>query len=65
MKIQEVIKVLENWAPLTYAEEYDNVGLLVGDNQKICTGILITIDSLEDVVDEAINKIQKVCKEIS
>ena len=56
MKIQEVIKVLENWAPLTYAEEYDNVGLLVGDNQKTCTGILITIDSLEDVVDEAINK---------
>ena len=56
MKIQEVIKVLENWAPLTYAEEYDNVGLLVGDNQKTCTGILVTIDSLEDVVDEAINK---------
>jgi len=56
MKIQEVVKVLEDWAPLTYAEEYDNVGLLVGDTQKTCTGILITIDSIEDVVDEAINK---------
>ena len=32
------------------------MGLLVGDTQKTCTGILITIDSIEDVVDEAINK---------
>ncbi len=56
MKIQEVIKILENWAPSAYAEEDDNVGLLVGDKEKKCTGILITIDSLEDVIDEAIKK---------
>tara|TARA_B100000614_G_C14559941_1_gene496851 strand:- start:2268 stop:3362 length:1095 start_codon:yes stop_codon:yes gene_type:complete len=56
MKIQEVIKILEEWAPSAYAEEYDNVGLIVGDDQKQCAGILVTIDSLEDVVDEAITK---------
>ena len=33
MKIQEVIKILENWAPSAYAEEDDNVGLLVGDKK--------------------------------
>jgi len=31
MKIKEIISVLEEMAPLAYAEDFDNVGLLVGD----------------------------------
>ena len=33
MIVQDIINELEELAPLAYAEEFDNVGLLVGDNQ--------------------------------
>ncbi|MEK9602846.1 MAG: Nif3-like dinuclear metal center hexameric protein [Flavobacteriaceae bacterium] len=54
MKIHEIIAVLEQWAPTDYAEDFDNVGLLVGNKQTECTGVLITHDVLENVIDEAI-----------
>lgn len=56
MKIQQVIDVLVEWAPPEYAEDFDNVGLLVGDAQKDCKGVLVTLDTLENVVDECIAK---------
>ncbi|TXE09364.1 Nif3-like dinuclear metal center hexameric protein [Gelidibacter salicanalis] len=56
MIIQEVIDHLEKLAPLAYAEEFDNVGLLVGDKNNELKGVLVTLDTLEDVVDEAIEK---------
>jgi dinuclear metal center YbgI/SA1388 family protein len=56
MIIQEVIHYLEELAPLDYAEDFDNVGLLVGDKTVKLTGILVTLDTLEAVVDEAIEK---------
>lgn len=54
MKIKEIIPVLEELAPLAYAEDFDNVGLLVGDYDSEVTGILVCHDALEAVVDEAI-----------
>ena len=56
MIVQDVINQLEDLAPLAYAEEFDNVGLLVGDNQTEVTGILVTLDTLPEVVDEAITE---------
>ena len=56
MIVQEIIDQLENLAPLDYAEEGDNVGLLVGDNEAKVTGVLVTLDTLPEVIDEAINK---------
>ncbi|TWO34315.1 Nif3-like dinuclear metal center hexameric protein [Seonamhaeicola sediminis] len=56
MIIQDVINHLEELAPLAYAEDFDNVGLLVGDKKQKLTGVLVTIDTLESVVDEAITK---------
>jgi hypothetical protein len=56
MFIAEVIQELEKFAPLSTAEDFDNVGLLVGDPSEKLTGILITLDTLEEVVDEAIEK---------
>jgi len=56
MKIREVISHLELLAPLHYAEDFDNTGLLTGSNQTDVSGILITLDCLENVVDEAIEK---------
>jgi len=54
MIIQDVLNHLEEFAPLSYAEDFDNVGLLVGDKNEKLTGILVTLDTLEEVVDEAI-----------
>lgn len=54
MIIQDVINYLEEYAPLAYAEDFDNVGLLVGDKNQKLSGILVTLDTTEAVVDEAI-----------
>ncbi|WP_194765787.1 Nif3-like dinuclear metal center hexameric protein [Tamlana sp. I1] len=54
MIVQEVINHLEELAPLAYAEDFDNVGLLVGDKNAKVTGVLVSLDTLEAVVDEAI-----------
>ena len=56
MIIKEVIAHLEELAPLGQAEDFDNVGLLVGEYHTPVTGILVTLDTLENVVDEAISK---------
>jgi dinuclear metal center YbgI/SA1388 family protein len=56
MKIKEIITILEEMAPLAYAEDFDNVGLLVGNEDENATGILVCHDALESVVDEAITK---------
>lgn len=56
MKIQNVTNYLEELAPLSHAEGFDNVGLLVGDFNTDVSGILVTLDSLEVTVDEAIAK---------
>ena len=54
MQINKVIQVLEELAPLNYAEDFDNVGLLTGSGDWEVKGILVTLDTLEEVVDEAI-----------
>ncbi|MFP4845299.1 Nif3-like dinuclear metal center hexameric protein [Winogradskyella sp. PE311] len=54
MTVQDVINHLHDLAPLAYAEDFDNVGLLVGDKTQTVSGILVTLDTLETVIDEAI-----------
>ena len=54
--IKDITDAMEQWAPLNYQESYDNAGLIVGNPQLKVTGVLITLDSTEDVVDEAIKK---------
>ncbi len=56
MKIKEIITVLEEMAPLAYAEDFDNVGLLLGNQDDKATGVLICHDALESVIEEAIAK---------
>ncbi|HLV15225.1 MAG TPA: Nif3-like dinuclear metal center hexameric protein [Xanthomarina sp.] len=55
MIVQDVINHIEALSPLAYAEDFDNVGLLVGDKNSKLTGVLVTLDTLETVVDEAID----------
>lgn len=54
MKINEVIGVLERFAPRALQESYDNAGVQVGDLSKELTSALLCIDVTEEVVNEAI-----------
>lgn len=56
MLLQEVIDKLEDFAPTHYAEDFDNVGLLVGNPLQEIVGVLVTLDCLEQTIDEAIAK---------
>ncbi len=49
----EITGALEALAPLSFQESYDNSGLQVGDPESEVTGILITLDATEEVIDEA------------
>ncbi len=54
MLVQDVINHIQEIAPLKYAEDFDNVGLLIGNKKEEVTGVLVTLDTIETVVDEAI-----------
>ncbi len=56
MIIQDVINELEILAPPSLQESYDNAGLLTGNSNWQCTGVVCCLDAIEKVVDEAIAK---------
>lgn len=56
MKIKAITAFLESIVPLSLQEEYDNSGLLIGSENNELTGVLITLDCTEYVVEEAIIK---------
>lgn len=56
MKCKDIIKALEELAPVKYAEEWDNVGLLAGNKEKEVKRVMIALDATEDVIGQAIIK---------
>jgi len=54
--VKDVVRHLESIAPPAYQESYDNSGLLTGDPTDAVTGILVTLDCTEPVVEEAIER---------
>lgn len=56
MKIKALTQYLETIAPPAYQESYDNSGLIVGNLETKITGVLICLDSIEAVIEEAIDK---------
>ena len=54
MVLSTVINYLEDIAPLSYQEAYDNAGLIVGTPTQEVKGAIISLDCTEDVIDEAI-----------
>ncbi|PAV29045.1 Nif3-like dinuclear metal center hexameric protein [Virgibacillus profundi] len=52
----DIFNLMENWAPKNLAYDWDNVGLQVGTYNKQVKKVMITLDVLETVVDEAIDK---------
>ncbi|MDH4202337.1 MAG: Nif3-like dinuclear metal center hexameric protein [Phycisphaerae bacterium] len=53
MKIKDIAQAVEQIASLGLAQDWDNVGLLVGDPAKNIKNILLTIDTTKAVVEEA------------
>jgi dinuclear metal center YbgI/SA1388 family protein len=53
MKIKDIAAAIEQIAALKLAQDWDNVGLLIGDAQRNVKNILLTIDVTGDVVAEA------------
>jgi dinuclear metal center YbgI/SA1388 family protein len=56
MEIKEIINFLEHFAPPDFQESYDNCGIISGDSNWECSGVLITLDCTEAVIMEAKSK---------
>lgn len=53
MLLKEVLTILDTMAPFKAAEEWDNVGLLVGDPDKEIRTIMVALDPSMEVIEEA------------
>jgi len=54
MKIADIILSLESLAHPSLQEHYDNAGLIIGDKNSECEGIICCLDATEEVVREAL-----------
>ncbi len=56
LKVRTIEQIMEHYAPVILKEDYDNVGLMVGDKDAEVTKILIALDCTMDVICEAKRK---------
>lgn len=54
MRLKDLIDCLEEFAPISYQESYDNSGLIVGNQDHDIHKALISLDCTEAVIEEAI-----------
>ncbi|MFV0390876.1 MAG: Nif3-like dinuclear metal center hexameric protein [Paludibacteraceae bacterium] len=54
MRVSDITRLIEEFAPTALQEDYDNAGLLVGSKDTPVTGVLLCLDVTEAVIDEAI-----------
>lgn len=53
--VKDIYNFIDKIAPFNTAEEWDNAGLLVGDENKEVNKIMFALDMTEDVANQAIN----------
>lgn len=53
VKVKEIAAAIEDFAPKSLQESYDNAGLQVGNPEMAVTAILLCLDVSEDVIREA------------
>jgi dinuclear metal center YbgI/SA1388 family protein len=56
MRIADIQKIFDEWAPKQLAWERDNIGLLTGTSTQTVKKILVALDVTDEVIDEAINR---------
>lgn len=55
MKIKDIAAAIEESAPLSFQEDYDNAGLITGNPDSKATGALFCVDVTEEVIGEALS----------
>ena len=53
-KVKDVTKIIEEFAPLSIQERWDNSGLCIGSPESPVTSVLLGLDCTPELVDEAI-----------
>lgn len=56
LTVKDIAAFMEEWAPLSYAEDYDNVGLLIGHEDQAVNSIMVAVDASEEVLKQAMEK---------
>lgn len=54
-RIKDIIRAIEEVAPLPLQESYDNAGVQIGNVNQRATGALLCLDVTEETIDEAID----------
>lgn len=55
MKVLDVARKIEERLPCAWSEDWDNVGLIVGDGEKTVTRIAVALDATEGTVNDALS----------
>ena len=56
VRLSEITEFIEALFPPEYAEDFDNIGLLVGRRDKDVTKVIVCLDANKNVVYEAAEK---------
>lgn len=56
MKVSALVDFFDRLYPLALAEEWDNVGLIVGDSKADVRGVLFALDVTPEVLQEAVDE---------
>ena len=56
MNVHDITSYLEQFAPLSLQEDYDNCGLIIGSGEWHVDSVLLSVDVTEAVIEEAIEK---------
>lgn len=55
MRCRELIRKLETLSPRSYAESWDNPGLLTGRYEKEIGKVMVALDATDEVIEQAVN----------
>lgn len=53
-RCKSIVDFMQDFAPLEFAEEWDNVGFLVGDLNQTCSRLMTCLTITTDVIEEAV-----------
>lgn len=56
VRVKDLMKFLDEFAPFRLQESYDNSGLQTGNPDQEITGILVTLDCTEAIIEEAVGQ---------
>ncbi len=56
MKVKDIYRFMDEFAPFERAEDFDNCGLIVGDMEQEVTKIGMALDITNEIIDKALDK---------